>query len=99
MPSISSQCAPLCRAPSSCTRWNGLSFSSSAPFSALSEPDSGGGVQGIGDDPDVESTSSGTVQTEEGYQPVFFDPRPLKNLLPIDEMESLSPILDMKARP
>jgi len=44
----------------------------------------------------VESTSSGTIQTEEGYQPVFFDPRPLKNLLPIDEMESLSAITDMK---
>ena len=52
--------------------------------------------QGIGDDEDVESTSSGTIQTEEGYQPVFFDPRPLKNLLPIDEMESLSAITDMK---
>ena len=38
------------------------------------------------------------MQTEEGYQPVFFDPRPLKNLLLIDEMESLSPIMDLKAR-
>lgn len=44
----------------------------------------------------MESSSSGTVLTEEGYQPVFFDPRPLKNLLPIDEMESLAPITDMK---
>ena len=52
--------------------------------------------QGIGEDEDVESTSAATVHTEEGYQPVFFDPRPLKNLLPIDEMESLSPIMDMK---
>ena len=34
----------------------------------------------------MESSSAGTVLTEEGYQPVFFDPRPLKNLLPIDEM-------------
>ena len=55
--------------------------------------------QGIGDDADVESSSAATVQTEEGYQPVFFDPRPLKNLLLIDEMESLSPIMDLKARP
>ena len=54
--------------------------------------------QGIGDDADVESSSAATVQTEEGYQPVFFDPRPLKNLAPIDEMESLSPIMDLKAR-
>ena len=38
------------------------------------------------------------MQTEEGYQPVFFDPRPLKNLLLIDEMESLSPVMDLKAR-
>ena len=53
-------------------------------------------MQGIGDDEDVVSTASGTVQTEEGYQPVFFDPRPLKNLLPIDEMDSLAPITDMK---
>ena len=37
------------------------------------------------------------MQTEEGYQPVFFEPRPLKNLLLIDEMESLSPIMDLKA--
>lgn len=51
---------------------------------------------GIGDDEDVESTSTTTIATEEGYQPVFFDPRPLKNLTPIDEMESLSPIMDMK---
>lgn len=53
-------------------------------------------LQGIGDDEDVESTSTTTIATEEGYQPVFFDPRPLKNLTPIDEMESLSPIMDMK---
>ena len=53
-------------------------------------------VQGIGDDEDVESTSVTTIATEEGYQPVFFDPRPLKNLTPIDEMESLSAIMDMK---
>ena len=47
----------------------------------------------------MESSSAATIATEEGYQPVFFDPRPLKNLLPVDEMESLSPIMDMKASP
>lgn len=55
-------------------------------------------LQGIGDEEDVESTSATTVATDEGYQPVFFEPRPLKNLAPIDEMESLSPIMDMKVR-
>jgi len=44
----------------------------------------------------VESSSANLVQTEEGFQPVFFDPRPLKNLLLVDELPSLMPILDMK---
>ncbi|KAG2485365.1 hypothetical protein HYH03_015856 [Edaphochlamys debaryana] len=48
------------------------------------------------DDDDVESSSAQLVQTEEGFQPVFFEPRPLKNLLLIDEMASLMPITDMK---
>ncbi|KXZ43846.1 hypothetical protein GPECTOR_79g125 [Gonium pectorale] len=48
------------------------------------------------DDDDVESSSAALVQTEEGFQPVFFEPRPLKNLLLIDEMASLMPITDMK---
>ncbi|GLC59841.1 hypothetical protein PLESTB_001541500 [Pleodorina starrii] len=48
------------------------------------------------DDEDVESSSATLVQTEEGFQPVFFEPRPLKNLLLIDEMASLMPITDMK---
>ena len=53
--------------------------------------------QGTGeDDDDVESSSATLVQTEDGYQPVFFDPRPLKNLLLADEMPSLMPITDMK---
>ncbi|KAL6757658.1 CPSF A subunit region-domain-containing protein [Haematococcus lacustris] len=51
---------------------------------------------GTGDDEDVESSSAQLVQTEEGFQPVFFDPRPLKNLLLVDEMPSLMPITDMK---
>lgn len=53
--------------------------------------------QGTGEDEDdVESSSSTLVQTEDGYQAVFFDPRPLKNLLLIDEVTSLMPITDLK---
>lgn len=37
-------------------------------------------------------------QTEDGFQPVFFEPRPLRNLLLIDEMASLMPLTDMKVR-
>ncbi|MEW5303982.1 MAG: hypothetical protein WDW36_006625 [Sanguina aurantia] len=48
------------------------------------------------DEDDVESSSSTLVQTEDGYQAVFFDPRPLKNLLLIDEVTSLMPITDLK---
>eukprot|EP00877_Chromochloris_zofingiensis_P000800 jgi/Chrzof1/10720/Cz05g09290.t1 len=48
------------------------------------------------DEDDVESSSATLVQTEEGFQPVFFTPRPLKNLLLIDELPSLMPITDMK---
>lgn len=46
----------------------------------------------------MESSSAQLVATEEGFQPVFFEPRPLKNLLLIDEMASLMPITDMKVR-
>ena len=52
--------------------------------------------QGIGDDDDVESSSATLVETEEGYQPVFFDPRPLRNLACVDEIESLCPVLDLQ---
>lgn len=52
--------------------------------------------QSIGEDPEVESSSSTLVETEEGYQPVFFMPRKLKNLVQIDDVESLMPIMDMK---
>ncbi|KAE8717986.1 Splicing factor 3B subunit 3 [Hibiscus syriacus] len=52
--------------------------------------------QAIGDDPDVESSSSTLMETEEGFQPVFFQPRGLKNLVRIDRAESLMPIMDMK---
>ena len=37
------------------------------------------------------------METEEGFEPVFFDPRPLTNLYPIDTIESMCPILDMQA--
>ena len=36
------------------------------------------------------------METAEGFAPVFFDPRPLTNLLLIDELDSLSPVLDMQ---
>lgn len=52
--------------------------------------------QGTGDDEDVEASSRDCIETEDGYQPVFFAPRPLKNLLLVDEMPSLMPITDMK---
>lgn len=52
--------------------------------------------QAIGDDPDVEASSATLMETEEGFQPVFFQPRKLKNLVRIDQIESLMPIMDMK---
>jgi hypothetical protein len=57
-----------------------------------------GAMQGIGDDDDeaVEASSASLTETEEGFQPVFFDPRPLRNLRMVDEIESLSPIMDFK---
>lgn len=50
----------------------------------------------IGDDADVEASSATLMETEEGFQPVFFQPRKLKNLVRIDQVESLMPIMDMK---
>lgn len=52
--------------------------------------------QAIGDDPDVESSSATLMETDEGFQPVYFQPRKLKNLVRIDQVESLMPIIDMK---
>ncbi|KEH44503.1 splicing factor 3B subunit-like protein [Medicago truncatula] len=52
--------------------------------------------KGIGDDDDVEASSASLMETEEGFQPVFFQPRKLKNLVRIDQVESLMPITDMK---
>ncbi|KAJ3669496.1 hypothetical protein LUZ60_011446 [Juncus effusus] len=50
----------------------------------------------IGDGDDVESSSLNLMETEEGFQPVFFQPRGLRNLALIDQSESLMPIMDMK---
>ncbi|CAJ2631057.1 unnamed protein product [Trifolium pratense] len=50
----------------------------------------------IGDDDDVEASSARLMETEEGFQPVFFQPRKLKNLVRIDQVESLMPLMDMK---
>ncbi|GKA92845.1 splicing factor 3B subunit 3-like protein [Tanacetum coccineum] len=52
--------------------------------------------QAIGTDPDVESSSSTSMETDEGFQPVLFKPKGLKNLFRIDQMESLMPIMGMK---
>lgn len=52
--------------------------------------------QAIGDGEDVEASSSTLMETEEGFQPVFFQPRGLKNLVRIDHIESLMPIMDMR---
>ncbi|PON75334.1 Guanine nucleotide-binding protein, beta subunit [Parasponia andersonii] len=52
--------------------------------------------QAIGDDADVESSSATLMETEEGFQPVFFQPRRLKNLVRIDQVESLMPMMDMR---
>nr|GFD25034.1 splicing factor 3B subunit 3-like [Tanacetum cinerariifolium] len=51
--------------------------------------------QAIGTDPDVESSTT-SMETDEGFQPVLFKPRGLKNLVRIDQMESLMPIMGMK---
>lgn len=56
-------------------------------------------MQGIGDDDSIESSSATLVETTEGFQPVFFEPRELTNLALLDEMESLCPLMDMKVRP
>ncbi|MDA9098618.1 DDB1 family protein [bacterium] len=41
-----------------------------------------------------QSNSKTLVETNEGYQPVFFTPTPLKNLTAIDTLQSLCPVLD-----
>ena len=53
----------------------------------------------VGDDDSSDtigqSSSQTLVETDEGYQPVFFDPQtPLRNLTPVDTLASLCPVLD-----
>jgi len=51
----------------------------------------------VGDDDDgTEATSAGLQETAEGFTPVFFEPRPLRNLAPIDDLPSLCPMTDLK---
>ncbi|GKB77826.1 splicing factor 3B subunit 3-like protein, partial [Tanacetum coccineum] len=50
--------------------------------------------QAIGTNPDVESSSTTSMETDDGLQPVLFKPRGLKNLVRIDQMESLMPLWD-----
>ena len=53
---------------------------------------------GLGEGEDVEASSSTVRETEEGgFEPVFFEPRALENLEPVEEISSLAPVLDMKA--
>ena len=50
----------------------------------------------LGDDDDEPEFSS-AMQLEEG-ETFFFAPRPLRNLVQVDEMESLSPIMACQVR-
>ena len=51
----------------------------------------------LGDDDAQDEASSLTLEeTSDGFQPVFFDPHPLKNLQLVDTMLSLAPMTDMK---
>ncbi|PSC75463.1 splicing factor 3B subunit 3-like [Micractinium conductrix] len=55
-------------------------------------------ILSLGDD-DTETAEASSVtlmETEEGYQPVFLEPRALTNLELVDRMDSLAPITDMK---
>ncbi len=52
----------------------------------------------VGDDDDNGegfSSSATLMETEEGFAPVFFEPRSLKHLLLLDEVQSLAPICAM----
>ncbi|KAF9586806.1 hypothetical protein IFM89_039968 [Coptis chinensis] len=53
-------------------------------------------IRAIGYAADVESSSATLIEMEEGFQPVFFQPRRLQNLARIDQVESLMPVMDMK---
>jgi splicing factor 3B subunit 3 len=50
-------------------------------------------IQGLGDDDDTAETCASVPLDA----PLYFDPRPLKNLALLDELDSLAPLLDVKA--
>ena len=53
--------------------------------------------EGLGDEEgEVEARASDLKDTGEGFTPVFFEPRGLKNLSLVDEIDSLSPITKMR---
>eukprot|EP00891_Asterochloris_glomerata_P004111 jgi/Astpho2/4111/e_gw1.00063.10.1_t len=52
--------------------------------------------QSTGEEDPVLSRASELQQSEEGFAPVFFNPRPLTCLVLIDEMESLMPVTHME---
>jgi splicing factor 3B subunit 3 len=43
-----------------------------------------------------EASSKTSIRDEDGFQPIFFEPQPLKNLQLMDVMMSLAPMTDMK---
>ena len=53
-------------------------------------------LQSTGEEDPVLSRASELQQSEEGFAPVFFNPRPLTCLVLIDEMESLMPVTHME---
>ncbi|CAI9114815.1 OLC1v1015621C1 [Oldenlandia corymbosa var. corymbosa] len=52
--------------------------------------------QGIGEDPEVEASSATLMETNKGSEPIYCQPRKLKNLIRIDHLESFMPMMDMK---
>jgi splicing factor 3B subunit 3 len=54
--------------------------------------------QGLGDENAVESSSANLMETDEGFAPVFFEPRGLQNLVLVDEMSSLNPLVACRVR-
>lgn len=55
-------------------------------------------LQSIDDKDGVESSSDTITESEQGFMPVYFEPRALRNLQPVDQPDSLAPIIDMKVR-
>ncbi|KAJ2999724.1 Splicing factor 3B subunit 3 [Globomyces sp. JEL0801] len=50
-------------------------------------------IENLGDD-DEEQKEFQSIEFDSDAPEPFFDPRPIRNLLPVDEMESLSPLID-----